>query len=137
LLAPGAIWLALFFVIPFYSLLSASLFGPNGSVLTGYKVTSTSATTVGDPGLPLRVVPCPLVRRPGDIDLPGDRYVLAYAIAFKAGRWRNLLLVLVIAPFLHQLPASDVVLEVDPLRSRLRGLDASEPAHSRPVTGGC
>jgi len=26
-------------------------------------------------------------------------YVLAYAIAFKAGRWRNLLLVLVIAPF--------------------------------------
>jgi len=39
LLAPGAIWLALFFVIPFYSLLSASLFGPNGSVLTGYKVT--------------------------------------------------------------------------------------------------
>ena len=26
-------------------------------------------------------------------------YVLAYAIAFKAGKWRNLLLVLVIAPF--------------------------------------
>ena len=26
-------------------------------------------------------------------------YPLAYAIAFKAGRWRNLLLVLVIAPF--------------------------------------
>ena len=26
-------------------------------------------------------------------------YPLAYAIAFKAGRWRNLLLVAVIAPF--------------------------------------
>ena len=26
-------------------------------------------------------------------------YVLAYAIAFKAGRWKNLMLVLVIAPF--------------------------------------
>ena len=26
-------------------------------------------------------------------------YPLAYAIAFKAGRWRNLMLVLVIAPF--------------------------------------
>jgi spermidine/putrescine transport system permease protein len=26
-------------------------------------------------------------------------YVLAYAIAFKAGRWKNLLLILVIAPF--------------------------------------
>src|SRR5690349_25076412 len=39
LLAPGALWLALFFVIPFYSLVSASLFDPNGSVLTGYDVT--------------------------------------------------------------------------------------------------
>ncbi|MFL6155396.1 MAG: ABC transporter permease, partial [Marmoricola sp.] len=39
LLAPGAIWLGLFFVIPFYSLVSASLFDPNGSVLTGYDVT--------------------------------------------------------------------------------------------------
>ena len=26
-------------------------------------------------------------------------YLLAYAIAFKAGRWKNLMLVLVIAPF--------------------------------------
>ena len=26
-------------------------------------------------------------------------YPLAYAIAFKAGRWKNLMLVLVIAPF--------------------------------------
>src|SRR5687767_7882541 len=26
-------------------------------------------------------------------------YVLAYAIAFKAGRWKNLMLILVIAPF--------------------------------------
>ena len=26
-------------------------------------------------------------------------YVLAYAIAFKSGRWKNLMLVLVIAPF--------------------------------------
>ena len=26
-------------------------------------------------------------------------YPLAYMIAFKAGRWRNLLLVLVVAPF--------------------------------------
>jgi len=39
LLAPGAFWLALFFIVPFYSLVSASLFDPNGSVLTGYKVT--------------------------------------------------------------------------------------------------
>ena len=39
LILPGAVWLALFFVVPFFSLLSASLYYPNGSVLTGYSMT--------------------------------------------------------------------------------------------------
>ena len=39
LLAPGALWLGLFFVVPFYSLIASSLFDPKGSVLTGYNVT--------------------------------------------------------------------------------------------------
>jgi spermidine/putrescine transport system permease protein len=100
LLAPAAIWLGLFFVIPFYSLVSASLFDPNGSVLTGYDVSYHFANFVnvvkdykGElfrslwyAGLATLV--CLVIG-----------YVLAYAIAFKAGRWRNLLLVLVIAPF--------------------------------------
>ena len=100
LLAPGALWLALFFVVPFYSLLSASLFDPNGSVLTGYRVTyhfANFSDAVKDyyPELlralwyaALATLVCLVIG-----------YVLAYAIAFKAGRWRNLLLVLVIAPF--------------------------------------
>jgi spermidine/putrescine transport system permease protein len=100
LLAPGAIWLALFFVIPFYSLVSASLFNPDGSVLTGYDVTYHFANfghVVKDyyPELlrslwyaGLATLICLVIG-----------YVLAYAIAFKAGKWRNLLLVLVIAPF--------------------------------------
>jgi spermidine/putrescine transport system permease protein len=100
LLAPGAIWLGLFFVVPFYSLVSASLFDPNGSVLGGYKVTyhvANFATAIKDyhaellrslwyAGLATLI--CLVIG-----------YLLAYAIAFKAGRWRNLLLVLVIAPF--------------------------------------
>jgi spermidine/putrescine transport system permease protein len=100
LIAPGAIWLALFFLIPFYSLVSTSLYDPDGSVLTGYSMSwhfgnfadafnqykgqlwrslwySTVATLL-----------CLVIG-----------YVLAYAIAFKAGRWKNLMLVLVIAPF--------------------------------------
>jgi spermidine/putrescine transport system permease protein len=100
LLAPAAIWLGLFFVVPFYSLVSASLFDPNGSVMGGYKVTyhvSNFATAIKDyhPELlrslwyaGLATLICLVLG-----------YVLAYAIAFKAGRWRNLLLVLVIAPF--------------------------------------
>ncbi|MFL6025019.1 MAG: ABC transporter permease [Marmoricola sp.] len=100
LLAPGAIWLALFFVVPFYSLVSASLFDPDGSVLTGYKVTYHFANyshAIQDyyPELlralwyaGLATAICLVIG-----------YVLAYAIAFKAGKWRNLLLVLVIAPF--------------------------------------
>src|SRR5690348_4338939 len=100
LLAPGAIWLLLFFVVPFYSLISASLFNPNGSPLTGYKV----SFHVANYSTVLKDYHAELLR---SLEYAGLAtliclvigYVLAYAIAFKAGRWRNLLLVLVIAPF--------------------------------------
>src|SRR5690348_16856984 len=100
LLAPGAIWLLLFFVVPFYSLISASLFNPNGSPLTGYKV----SFHVANYSTVLKDYHAELLRSLGYAALATViclviGYVLAYAIAFKAGRWRNLLLVLVIAPF--------------------------------------
>ncbi len=100
LLAPGAIWLALFFVIPFYSLVSASLFDPNGSVLTGYKMTYHFANF----STAVRLYHSELFRSLWYAGLATliclvIGYVLAYAIAFKGGKWRNLLLVLVIAPF--------------------------------------
>jgi len=100
LIAPAAIWLGLFFVVPFYSLLSTSLYDPEGSVLTGYKVTfhvQNFSQAIQDYWHPmvrslwyagLATLICLVLG-----------YVLAYAIAFKGGRWRNLLLVLVIAPF--------------------------------------
>ncbi len=100
LLLPGALWLALFFVVPFYSLIATSLYDPAGSVLGGYDMTwhfANYADALADYWQPLvrslvfggiATLLCLLIG-----------YPLAYAIAFKAGRWRNLMLVLVIAPF--------------------------------------
>jgi spermidine/putrescine transport system permease protein len=100
LILPGAVWLGLFFVVPFFSLLSASLYDPEGSVLTGYSMTwhfqnfadafnehkATLWRSLWFAGV--ATLACLVIG-----------YVLAYAIAFKAGRWKNLMLILVIAPF--------------------------------------
>jgi spermidine/putrescine transport system permease protein len=100
LILPAAIWLGLFFVIPFYSLIASSLFDPNGSVLTGYSVTYHFANywhALVDNGRILwRSLWYAGVATLFCLVLG---YVLAYAIAFKAGRWKNLMLVLVVAPF--------------------------------------
>jgi spermidine/putrescine transport system permease protein len=94
------VWLALFFVIPFYSLVATSLYDPDGSVISGYNMTWAFGNYVDA----LHDYWRPLVR---SLVYGGIAtliclvlgYVLAYAIAFKAGRWKNLMLVLVIAPF--------------------------------------
>jgi spermidine/putrescine transport system permease protein len=100
LLIPGVVWLALFFVIPFYSLVATSLYNPNGSVIGGYQMTWAFSNYWHA----LQDYWHPLVR---SLIYGGLAtffclilgYVLAYAIAFKSGRWKNLMLVLVIAPF--------------------------------------
>ena len=100
LILPGALWLGLFFVIPFYSLIATSLFDPTGSVLTGYSMDwhfANFANALSDFWQPLvRSLGYAAVATLFCLVLG---YVLAYAIAFKAGRWKNLMLVLVIAPF--------------------------------------
>ncbi|MBU2694381.1 ABC transporter permease [Pimelobacter sp. 30-1] len=100
LILPAALWLGLFFAIPFYSLLANSLYDPDGSVLTGYDVSYrfanfADAIRASGPELwrsiwyaGLATAICLVLG-----------YLLAYAIAFKAGKYRNLMLVLVIAPF--------------------------------------
>ena len=100
LLLPGAIWLGLFFVVPLYSLVATSLYEPEGSVLTGYDMTWAFSNYADA----LQAYWRPLLR---SLVYGGVAtliclvlgYVLAYAIAFKSGRWKNLMLVLVIAPF--------------------------------------
>ncbi len=100
LLLPGGLWLILFFVVPLISLISASLYDPSGSVETGYTVTGhwqNYVDAIRDYARPfgrslwyagLSTAICLLLG-----------YPLAYAIAFKSGRWKNLMLALVIAPF--------------------------------------
>jgi spermidine/putrescine transport system permease protein len=99
-MVPGSVWLLLFFVIPTITLLASSLYDPAGSFATGYQMTwhwqnYTDAWTEYGPVFlrsfvyaGLATLICVLLGFP-----------LAYAIAFKAGRWRNLMLVAVIAPF--------------------------------------
>ena len=100
LLLPGMLWLLLFFVVPFYSLVATSLYDPAGSDFRGYEMTWAFSNYVDA----LQAYWRPLVRALVYSGLATLfclvlGYVLAYAIAFKAGRWKNLMLVLVVAPF--------------------------------------
>ena len=100
LMAPAVIWLGLFFVIPFYSLVAASLYDPGGSDKRGWDMTYHVAnywTAIDNYWQPLlRSLGYGLAATVICLVLG---YVLAYAIAFKAGRWKSLMLVLVIVPF--------------------------------------
>jgi spermidine/putrescine transport system permease protein len=98
LLAPGLLWLLLFFAVPLYYMAEISL--QEGTLDTGYRFswnfeTYTDAVSNYDEqfvrsflyggaatGLALLI-----------------GYPLAYAIAFRGGRWRNALLLVVILPF--------------------------------------
>ncbi len=100
LILPAAVWLALFFVIPFYSLVATSLYDQGGSDFRGWEMTyafSNYTDAIKDYWQPLvRALGYAAVATLICLVLG---YVLAYAIAFKSGRWKTLLLVLVIAPF--------------------------------------
>ena len=100
LLAPGMIWLVLFFLIPFYSLLAASLFNKGGSDFRGYSMVYqwSNYSDVIRAYWP-QIVRSLVYGGIATLQCLVLGYVLAYAIAFKAGRWKNLMLVLVIAPF--------------------------------------
>ncbi|MCB0863506.1 MAG: ABC transporter permease [Solirubrobacterales bacterium] len=98
LLAPGLLWLVIFFVIPMYYMGELSL--KTGTVQTGYELTwafsnySDAVSQYSEQFIRsfwyagVATVFCLLIG-----------YPLAYAIAFKAGRWKNLMLFAVVAPF--------------------------------------
>jgi spermidine/putrescine transport system permease protein len=100
LLLPGIAWLLLFFAVPTFQLVATSLYDPNGSIDTGYAMTWSfpnyleALETYREQflrGLGYAATATVLALLLG--------YPLAYAIAFKSGRWKNVLLVLVVAPF--------------------------------------
>ncbi|MDQ3628578.1 MAG: ABC transporter permease [Actinomycetota bacterium] len=100
LLLPGTVWLLVFFVVPLATLVSTSLYDPAGTLEAGYQLTFAFGNYVDAIG--------EYASEFGRSLLYGGLatlfalllgYPLAYAIAFKAGRWKYVMLVLVIAPF--------------------------------------
>ena len=100
LLIPGMLYLGVFFIFPTIQLFFTSLYDPTGSFEQGYEMTWHFGNYVdaiqdnwnlfGRSFLyaGTATVLCLLLG-----------YPLAYAIAFKSGRWKHVMLVLVIAPF--------------------------------------
>ncbi|WP_228373427.1 ABC transporter permease [Demequina gelatinilytica] len=100
LIGPAAIWLAVFFLFPMLSLLTTSLSDPSGTPITGYTLTwrvQNYIEALGDywPYMMRSLLYAGIAT----LMCLVLGYVLAYAIAFKAGRWKTVMLVLVIAPF--------------------------------------
>ncbi len=98
LLGPGAIWLALFFIVPMYFMAELAL--RSGTFTEGFQFTwefSNFSDAISDNSEQL-------IRSFWYAGLATIislliAYPLAYAIALKAGRWRLLLLFAVVAPF--------------------------------------
>ncbi|MEV0805182.1 ABC transporter permease [Micromonospora sp. NPDC050200] len=99
LLLPGGAWLLVFFGLPLLQLAAASLYDPSGSLSTGYALTWAfgnypDAVQAYWP----HFVRSFLYAGIALVLALLMGYPLAYAIAQKAGRWKNLLLVCVVAP---------------------------------------
>lgn len=100
LVVPGMLYLVVFFLLPTIQLVGTSMYDPLGSFEFGYKMTwhfQNYSSAISDNGrLFVRSFIYAAIVTGVCLALA---YPLAYAIAFKAGRWKNLMLVLVIAPF--------------------------------------
>jgi spermidine/putrescine transport system permease protein len=98
LLAPGMAWLVVFFIVPMYYLATTSL--QHGSLEIGYTF-SWAWSNYADA---ITTYHTQFLR---SLEYAGIAtaialvvsYPLAYWIAFRGGRWKNLFLLLVIAPF--------------------------------------
>jgi spermidine/putrescine transport system permease protein len=100
LMLPGGLWLLIFFVIPLVTLISTSLYDQSGSILDGYQMTFAFENYVDAvQGYGPQLWRSFLYAGTATIAAVLLGFPLAYAIAFKSGRWKNLMLILVIAPF--------------------------------------
>ncbi|MEW2620019.1 ABC transporter permease [Streptomyces sp. NPDC048106] len=98
LLLPGILWLVVFFALPLVYQASTSV--QTGSLEEGYKVTWHFVTywdALSEYWPQFVRSLCYAAGATVLCLLLG--YPLAYLIAFRAGRWRNLIMILVIAPF--------------------------------------
>ena len=98
LLAPGLLWLLIFFAIPLYYMAEISL--KEGTIDTGYQFTWHFGTYTDA----LKNYDTQFLRSFWYAGLSTliallIGYPLAYAIAFRGGKWKNALLLVVILPF--------------------------------------
>src|SRR4051812_14140605 len=98
LLAPGIAWLLLFFAVPLYYMARISL--ETGSLDFGYRFTWHFQTyTDALSNYDTQLVRSFVYAGAATLIAFLIGYPLAYAIAFRGGKWKNALLFLVIVPF--------------------------------------
>jgi spermidine/putrescine transport system permease protein len=98
LLAPGVLWLVFFFLVPLYYMGRTSL--ETGTIFTGYQFnwhfeTYTDAISNYDQ----QFIRSFVYAGTATLVALAIGYPLAYAIAFRGGKWKTALLLLVILPF--------------------------------------
>ncbi|MFH8790599.1 ABC transporter permease [Streptomyces roseoverticillatus] len=140
LLLPGILWLLVFFAAPLVYQASTSV--QTGSLEEGFQVTWHFATywdalTEYYPQF-LRSVAYAATATALCLALG---YPLAYLIAFKAGRWRNVLMILVIAPFftsflIRTLAWKTILSDGGPVVSALASLHVLDVTNAFGVTEG-
>ncbi|MDQ1249820.1 MAG: spermidine/putrescine transport system permease protein, partial [Actinomycetota bacterium] len=103
LMLPGGLWLAIFFLVPLVSLFLTSLQTPvPGGDVGEFEQTFRFANyvdTLTDSTYYIPLFRSFLYSGIATVLALLIGYPLAYAIAFKAGKYRNILLVMVVAPF--------------------------------------
>lgn len=98
LMAPGIIWLILFFVIPMYFMAQMAL--RSGTLETGFTFSwEFSNFTDGIERFDEQFIRSFVYATTATAIALLIAYPLAYAIAFRGGRWKNVLLFAVVAPF--------------------------------------
>jgi len=99
LLAPGLLWLAVFYIVPGFQMFMTSLW--SGTLETGYEFALSNVSNYTEalqrfwPQFSRSL----LYGAAATLLTFAISYPLAYTIAFRGGRYKNLLLFLVVAPF--------------------------------------
>lgn len=138
LLGPGTIWLLLFFVVPLFYMLWFSLeSGVVGSLEFTWNWSNYSDA--------LRLYDTQFVRSfvyagTATLIALAIAYPLAYTIAFKAGRWRSLLLFAVVAPFfttylIRTIAWETILSDESPVTSVLQAVGLAPSGHVLATSG--
>jgi spermidine/putrescine transport system permease protein len=131
LLAPGLAWLTLFFLVPLGFLVYQSL--QSGSFEEGYTF-DWAFSNYGDAisGYREQLVRSFLYSGIATVAALLISYPLVYWIAFHGGRWKNLLLLFIVAPFfvtylIRTLAWQNILADEGPVVGFLRGVHLLEP----------